>query len=159
MSWPFQRAASTVLLTPAWSTVVVIVPEGAAAVAASALLAAAEAPEGAAALMVKPSTMAAVATARPANVGIARRNDRRRVTGTRGVSLRRSRSIAARRWVRIRSSSWASFMVVVLQACTGVGGADVRRAAEPPAAYSADERRYRHRNAPRSPATGVVHDP
>src|SRR5262249_2562537 len=76
MSLPFQRAASTVRVTPAWSTVVVIVPDGAEAVAASALLAAAEALDGDAALTVKPSRTAAVAAASTASVGIARRSDR-----------------------------------------------------------------------------------
>ena len=35
----------------------------------------------------------------------------------------------------------------------------MRGDAEPPAAYSADARRCRGRDVPRSPATGVVHDP
>src|SRR5215831_14886342 len=152
MSCPFQRAASTVLVTPAWRTLVVIVPDGAAAVAASALLAAAEALDGDDALTVKPSTIAAVATATAVSAGRPRRNDRRFVTGTRRVLLSRSRSIDARSWVRIRLSSWESFMVVVLRACTGAGGADVRRDAVPPAANSADGERCRGRNVPRSPA-------
>src|SRR5262245_6882359 len=159
MSLPFQRAASIVRVTPAWSTVVVIVPEGAAAVAASALCAAAEALDGDAALRVKPSTMAAVAAASPASVGIARRNDRRCVTRKRRLRPCRSRSIPARSWVRIRSSSRVvSFMAVGLLACTGVGGADVRCDAAPPAGYTADARRYRGTDVPRSPATAAVRD-
>src|SRR5262245_40674857 len=72
MSLPFQRAASIVRVTPAWSTVVVIVPEGAAAVAASArLAAAASALGGEAAVNARPTTTptaaaaAATVTARP----------------------------------------------------------------------------------------------
>src|SRR6266571_7682322 len=160
MSLPFQRAASVVWVTPAWSTVVASVPEGAAAVAASALLAAAEALDGEAALTVKPSTMAAVAAASTASVGIAMRNDRRCMTREPGLRSRRSRSIPARSWARIRSSSRAgSFMAVGLLACTGVGGVDVRRDAEPPAAYTADARRFRGRDVPRSHATAAVRDP
>ncbi len=88
------------------------------------------------------------------------RNDRRCVTRERGLRSCRSRSIAARSWVRIRSSSRAvSFMAVGLLACTGVGGVDVRRDAEPPAAYTADGRRCRGRDVPRSPATAAVRDP
>src|SRR5215472_4591098 len=160
MSLPFQRAASTVWVTPAWSTVVVIVPEGAATVAASAFFAAAEALDGAAPLTIKPITTAAVATASTASVGIAMRSDQRRVARERALRSCRSPSIAARSWVRIRSSSRAvSFMVVGLLACTGVRGADVKRDAEPPAAYTADARRCRGRDVPRSPATAAVRDP
>src|SRR5215467_6876507 len=77
MSLPFQRVVSSVWVTPPWMRVVVIVPEGTAAVAASALLAAAEALDGDAALTIRASTMAAVAEASTARVGIAIRSDHR----------------------------------------------------------------------------------
>ena len=50
-------------------------------------------------------------------------------------------------------------MAVDLLTCTGVRGADVKRDAEPPAAYTADARRCRGRDVPQSPATAAVRDP
>src|SRR5215471_10851495 len=50
-------------------------------------------------------------------------------------------------------------MAVDLLTCTGVRGADVKRDAEPPAAYTADARGCRGRDVPRSPATAAVRDP
>jgi hypothetical protein len=50
-------------------------------------------------------------------------------------------------------------MAVGLRACIGVRGVDVRRDAEPPAAYIADARRCRDRDAPRSPAAAAVRGP